>query len=346
MAPVGGETGRRGVLLIRFGAMGDVILASPAARTAAEAAGPVDFAVKAPYLPLLRSNPAVREVLPLGGEDGAFRALVRRVRAARYEAVIDLQNSPRSRLLALLSGAPVRGTVRIGRVKRFLLVRFGWDLYGDALPVPLKFIRAASAAGARDDGRGLDLPVDPDESAALDGRLKTAGLPPDRPLVALAPGAGRATKRWPAERFGAAAAALLKAGYAAAFVGGAGDRTACAAARAAAGGPSADFSGALSLAGTAALIARSRLCVTNDTGIMHMASALRVPCVAVFGPTTRHFGFFPFRSPSAVVERDLDCRPCSYHGTERCPRGHFRCMLDVAPDEVIRAAGRILNTET
>ncbi len=350
MPPAAGNAAQRAerVLLMRFGAMGDVILATPAIRAAAAAsgAGRIDFLTKSAYLPLVRNHPSVGRVLEFGGRDGAgLWKMARAVRAGRYDAVIDLQNSWRSRLLSLVSGAKTRGTVTIGRWKRFQLVRCRRDRYGEILAVPLKYLAAESVIGAQDDGKGPDLYVDPRETAAVAGRLESAGLTGGGPLIAIAPGAGRATKRWPAERFGAVAAAFIARGYGAVFIGGEADKPVCAEALKSVGGPAADLSGIFSLAGTAALIRRSGLLVTNDTGLMHMAAALAVPCVAVFGPTTRHFGFFPFRAPSAVVEKPLACRPCSYHGTDRCPKGHFRCMLDIEAGEVLSAAARVLTPE-
>jgi heptosyltransferase-2 len=78
---------------------------------------------------------------------------------------------------------------------------------------------------------------------------------------------------------------------------------------------------------------------------MHMAAGLNVPVVAVFGPTTRHFGFFPFRSAAVVLEKDLPCRPCSFHGTESCPETHFNCMRSITAEEAVSAAERLLETE-
>ena len=75
--------------------------------------------------------------------------------------------------------------------------------------------------------------------------------------------------------------------------------------------------------------------VTNDTGLMHLAAAVGTPVLALFGPTVREFGFFPVGEGHQVLEvPDLGCRPCSRHGGDRCPRGHFRCMLDVPLAEV------------
>jgi heptosyltransferase-2 len=73
--------------------------------------------------------------------------------------------------------------------------------------------------------------------------------------------------------------------------------------------------------------------VSNDTGLMHAATAMGTPVIALFGPTVRQFGFAPTGAEDRILEVDnLSCRPCSLHGGSRCPRGHFRCMLglDVA----------------
>jgi heptosyltransferase-2 len=268
------------------------------------------------------------------------------VRGARYGLVADLQNNFRSALISRLSGAPVRTVYRPGRAGRFGYVRFRIPWPAAGRPVALKYIDSLRRTGASDDGLGLELAVPPDAARRVAELLSRAGAAPGRPLLVLAPGAGRRTKRWPADRFAEVGAHFARRGYAVALAGGPADAGACAAAAARLGSPAADLSGALSLTETAALIGRGALLVTNDTGVMHLASALGVPAAAVFGPTTRHFGFFPFRAPARVVERELACRPCSYHGTDRCPRTHFRCMLDVPARDVIAAAEELLSAET
>jgi heptosyltransferase-2 len=339
----------RRVLVIRFGAMGDVVLASPLIRGLSRAGKGVqiDFLVKEPYIPLVAGDPRIHRILSFpqcGGLD-ALRNAVRAVRANRYDAVVDLQNSPRSRAIACLSGAGKRRTVRLDRWKRFCLVHFRKDLYGEPVPVPLKYLRTARDLGAADDGLGLEFFVDPVSAGSMEGRLGAAGIDPETPLAVLAPGAGRRTKRWPVGRFADTATHFASRGFRTVLIGGPGDRTACDDVRRGAGGKPVDFSATLTLQETASLIQRARLLITNDTGVMHLAAALGTPCAAVFGPTTRQFGFFPFRARSAIVERALDCRPCSYHGTDRCPKGHFRCMLDIGSGDVISAAERILNSE-
>jgi len=63
---------------------------------------------------------------------------------------------------------------------------------------------------------------------------------------------------------------------------------------------------------------------------------------AIFGPTTRELGFFPYGRENIVLEEELACRPCALHGSKRCPRGHFLCMRLVTPDKVGAAARHIL----
>jgi heptosyltransferase-2 len=75
---------------------------------------------------------------------------------------------------------------------------------------------------------------------------------------------------------------------------------------------------------------------------MHMATAVRTPVVALFGPTVERFGFFPYRAPSIVLQRDLGCRPCSASGTTTCPLGHHRCLVDLSPALVAEAVDRLV----
>jgi heptosyltransferase-2 len=93
------------------------------------------------------------------------------------------------------------------------------------------------------------------------------------------------------------------------------------------------------------LIRRLKLFITNDSGPMHIAVAFGVPVAAIFGPTTRELGFFPYGAGNIVLEEPLACRPCALHGSKKCPRGHFLCMRLVTPDKVLAAAKDILDKE-
>ncbi|OSS43025.1 ADP-heptose--lipooligosaccharide heptosyltransferase 2 [Desulfurella amilsii] len=81
--------------------------------------------------------------------------------------------------------------------------------------------------------------------------------------------------------------------------------------------------------------------ITNDSGLMHIASACNVPIVAIFGPTVKEFGFYP-RTKSVIIEKQLECRPCHLHGGNVCRLGHFRCMRDINPEDVFLAVKSLL----
>ncbi len=93
--------------------------------------------------------------------------------------------------------------------------------------------------------------------------------------------------------------------------------------------------GQLHLLETAAAMEYCDVIVTNDTGLMHVAVAMRKKIVALFGSTVREFGFFPYDPQAVVLETPgLACRPCSHIGRSECPERHFKCMTEIDPDQV------------
>lgn len=94
----------------------------------------------------------------------------------------------------------------------------------------------------------------------------------------------------------------------------------------------------------AELIKRSELVVTNDSSPIHIASAWKdVKILAIFGPTVKELGFFPWSKNSVIFETEgLPCRPCSLHGGDKCPQKHFKCMLDIRPEIVLNEILKII----
>lgn len=335
----------RRFLVIRLSAMGDVLLATPLVRWLKNRfpEADIDFLVKKPYEPLLRANQHLHRVLAFDTEErGGFWRVLKQIRGGGYDFVVDLQASPRSAVLRFFSGIPKKACYRPGRWKRFLLVHFRLDVYGKVRPVPLRYLDAVFSWGVEDDGLGLELEVREETNQSVSAILKERGIGKNEKIVALAPGAGRATKRWLVEGFAEVGSYWGRKGKRIVLLGGEGDREVCASVSGRMTSPPLDLSGMLSLQQTAALLQKVELLLTNDSGVMHLGSALGRRVVAIFGPTTHHLGFTPFRIPSVVVERFLSCRPCSYHGTNVCPEGHFKCMKEIRSSDVIRAAERLL----
>ncbi|MBW8773488.1 MAG: glycosyltransferase family 9 protein, partial [Gemmatimonadetes bacterium] len=150
------------------------------------------------------------------------------------------------------------------------------------------------------------------------------------------------SKRWPPEYWTALSASLAASGKDLVITGGRAEREVgdamVAAARAARADAVAENSaGEFALQETGALLQRAEALAVGDTGVMHMATAVGTPIVALMGPTVAPFGFFPYHANAKVLERDLYCRPCTPFGGPTCPEGHHRCLRDIAPAEVAAA---------
>jgi heptosyltransferase-2 len=157
-------------------------------------------------------------------------------------------------------------------------------------------------------------------------------------FVALAPGSIWGTKRWPGF---AALAADVDAPIV--VVGGPEDAALAETVAAAAPHRAWSAAGALPLRGSAALIARAAVLVTNDSAPLHLATAVGTPVVALFGPTVPSFGFGPRGPRDRVVEHpSLPCRPCSAHGPQICPLEHHRCMRELSAASVAEAVAACL----
>ncbi len=326
------------VLLVRFSSIGDILLTTPLVRALARRhpEARLVYVTKRALAPLVADNPHLSAVVAL--EPGEpLRHFARRLRALAPTHGLDLHGSLRS--LALRALVPCRWSgYRKRKLARTLLIATKLDCYGRPVPVAERYFEAARRLDARPDGGPPEFGLSRGAAARVAEWLAERGLD-GAAIAALAPGAAHATKRWPVAHWAALAGLLRAAGYAPVIVGGPEDRGL---AQQLAGSAAASAAGELSLQETGALLARARVVVSGDTGVMHMATAVGTPVVALFGPTVAQFGFFPYRARAQVLERALDCRPCSTTGTAACPLGHHRCLADIAPAEVAAAVERLV----
>lgn len=162
-------------------------------------------------------------------------------------------------------------------------------------------------------------------------------------IIGIAPGSVWNTKKYLPEYFAKTAEILSNAGFSIALFGGAGDKEATDLFKNYFKGEIYDFSEKTSLRELSAFLASLDLLIVNDSGAMHIAIAAGITCIALFGPTVKSLGFFPYDTKSIVIENTgLPCRPCSLHGGDNCPLGHFLCMKDIEPERVAEAALKIL----
>ncbi len=331
--------------------LGDMVLTTPLLERLARE-GPVHVVATPANAGVLAHHPAVASVIVFDKRrsDAGWRGFARiaaRLRGLGATRAYLAQGSMRTAALALMARIPERiGFDRsAGRLLYTRRVPYRTDWHHAARLWSLASLASTPSAESAPVLRPSLYPGVDDE-AQVDTLLQHAGVAAHTPLIALAPGSVWATKRWP--HYPDLAAELLHRmttlpdGVRIVVIGAASDAPLATAiserVAATTGMPVIDATGALSLLGSAALLARCRVLVTNDSAPLHLASAMNTPTVALFGPTVPALGFGPLAERQAVMGVHLPCRPCHAHGPQQCPLGHWDCMRTMTPDSVAHTA--------
>ncbi len=332
-------------ILVRLpGWVGDAVMAVPALRALRTARPDAWIALEgSPHLrPLLEGLPCFDAFVDDPGAGPVARA--RCLASREFDWAVLLPDSPRAALAPWLARIPRRAGYARDPLRRALLT--------DAVPLPRergrrvpvsmieRYLRITRALGCEDRGRDLELRVSPAAAERVDRTLAKRGVPPGAPLLVVTPGAGfGASKRWPPEHFAAACDGIARRlGLRPVLAPAPGEepvaREVCSRTRERAlclDRP------ALALDELAALVARGRLLLTNDTGPRQIAVALRRPAVVLMGPTDpRHTAHH--LEWQRVLREEVACSPCHL---PRCPIDH-RCMRRLAPERAVAAAGELL----
>lgn len=294
----------------------------------------VDVLAPAWSLPLLARMDEVHRgiVLPVAHGELAFqtrRALGHSLRAEGYDQAIVLPRSLKAALVPFFARIPRRTGYR---------GEWRYGLINDMRPLDKGVLRqTVQRFVALGQPREAALPpaipkpqlrVERDNQARL---VRELGLDLSSPIVAFMPGAEYGpAKRWPAEHYGALADRLTTHGYQVWLLGSAKDRESIDAVKHAARAPLVDLCGRTRLEDAVDLLALARVAVTNDSGLMHVAAALGVPLVAIYGSSTPDYT--PPLTDRAIVLYDrLDCSPCF---ERQCPKQHTRCLTEIHPERV------------
>lgn len=318
----------RRILVLQPAFLGDVVFASPLTRALSEGFPGAELAVlvRPPAEAIARHLPGVGKVIcydKLGAARGirGLRAAGRAVKAFAPDLVVSLHASPRTAVLAMLSGAPER----LGPAEGLAAGCYTRTLRLAGLPYARRATTLAEALGLS-------------ASCALELRLPApllewgrCAVPPR--AVAVVAGSEWETKRWPIEHAAALALELRARGFSPVLLGSPSERALCAALNRLAGGSCLDLCGN-PVQEALAILSACSAAVGGDSGLLHAARALGIGNVLLFGPTSAAAHLAGPRD--RFLSLALACSPCSAHGSRRCPLDHHRCLRDLGPDRVLR----------
>ncbi len=363
MIPTPTPTPQR-ILAIKLADLGDVLNITPALRALRQTfpKAQIDVLLNPHTADLLEDSPLVNEVIhfPKTSFEGLsavrpsawlpLARYMRQLRSRNYDTVINFHHltTPlgRAKQRALISATGARTTVGLDNGHGGWLTHPVRDQGFGVKPEVAYWLALAKQLGAQSDETSLQLSLHEQDYIEADTLLDEIGLL-HRPFVVLHPGSGgfSLARRWDPPKFAALAAALLDHFALPSLLVGTPDDGAADVLQAA-DVPIADLSGHTSIKQLAALMSHATLFVGADSGVMHLAAAMRTPIVAIFGPTN-HLAWAPWtpESPSEVVRLDLPCSPCAYVGHSLGQRhgcAERTCLADLTVRQVLSAAERVL----
>jgi heptosyltransferase I len=366
------------ILMIKLSAVGDVVQSFPLLNKLRRRypAAQLDWLVTPAIAELLRHNPAISNVIEFDREEWSApwrlapfvssARLAAQLKRTGYDLVIDLQGQLRSAIFARLTSAPVRiGFDRPraqswenserkfpadARKHAWQGAREGsWLAYTNRIAVPNidvhavdRYLSVGAMLGLDDGAADFSFPIPQEASGRIDALIDYYDIA-QKKLAVMAPGTVWETKEWRSDGFAEVARHLLQKGFAVTLVGSDRERDVCE--RVAALAPGAiNLAGETTISELAALIGRAAICVTNDSGPMHIAVALGRPVVSIFGPTDPIWAG-PYHRNDAVLRADLPCSPCYLRQLSKCMHGHD-CMRQVSAATVIERVEGIVARQT
>src|SRR6056297_271289 len=307
--------------------MGDIVLTSPIPRALKkQIQAEVHFLTKDSFQSLLKDNPYVDKLWLLKKGETVL-SLSNRLKGEDFDIIIDLHKNLRSISLSKLLGVPSYRFEKLN-LEKWLFVKCKWNRLPDTHIVD-RYMDTLSSLNVVNDKKGLDFFIVEDQKYTIqDSSFDN--------YVAFVVGAAHRTKQVPVSQ---AIPLLNRLSAPIILIGGPDDVDRANQIAEEISGPVLNLAGELSIQESASVLEKARLVMAPDTGMMHIAAALKKPLVLFWGSTSKEFGMYPYYGRNEVPIREikvngLPCRPCTKYGKAKCPRGHFKCMLQWDPMEV------------
>lgn len=323
------------ILLIRFSSIGDIVLTTPIIRAVKQQLKcELHILTKEKFSLITENNPNVDKVHTFNKSSSE---IIPALKSEKFKVVIDLQKNARSLKVRRKLGVPSHSFPKLNKEK-WLMVNFKINRLPNQHIVD-RYFKAVEPIGVHNDDLGLDyfLP----EKDKIDPETLLADL--KKGYVGFVIGGMHNTKMFPKEKI---VEVIKKLKVPVVLLGGKENRDmGDLIVKEAASQPVFNACGLYSLNQSASLVQQSNLIITNDTGLMHIAAAFKKPIISIWGNTITGFGMYPYmpgeEHKSIIAEvSGLGCRPCSKLGFKKCPKKHFKCMMDQDIDYILEKANQ------
>ena len=334
------------ILLVQTSFLGDTILSTPVISGIKRIYPASELWVMTTPLSahLVKRDPLLSGVIEYDkrNQESGLAGLLRmaqKLRAMQFDRVYSLHRSYRTSLLLWLARIPRRIGCQDARFAGLYHETRARDFSAHDVLRNLSILTGERDLASFDQEMRLFAP----RADAINPKLRQQ-IAEAAPYAVIAPGSVWKTKMWFSEGFRSVAAYLRQQGYQVVLTGAAADETACRTV-------SRDLdlinlAGKSDISETMYVVRHADLVVCNDSMTLHMASAFKIPNVAVFCATSPKFGYGPWKNRAVVVEKqDLACKPCRPHGSMLCPEGTDACMNELPPEQVIAAIPKVLAPE-
>lgn len=323
------------VLIIQTAFIGDVVLSTPLIEKVRDAypEGRITYVTTPVGASILRNNPNLEEIIEYDkrGEHKGIRGLMalgKRLKYKNFDLVICPHRYLRSSLLAWLTGCNRRLGYDNAAGKFLFTERIHYDKDKHEVEKLLSFVKG-------NESKRYEIKLYPGrkERESIEKIWRDRNIE-GKKVVTIAPGSKWFTKKWPVEYFNDLIEKLGKRDDIVMVLIGGNDELFLNIKETK---NTVNLIGETNLLEVAEIARRSDVVLTNDSSPIHIASAWpETHIVAIFGATVKELGFFPWSLNSQVIEnKGLPCRPCGLHGGKKCPKGHFKCMLELKPEMVL-----------
>jgi heptosyltransferase-2 len=337
------------ILIIRLSSLGDVVLTTPVIETLKTKfpQSRIFFFTKTQYGDVLRNDPRIFSLLEFDSHGkykgfSGFSRLVSELRSYDFDMLVDLHANWRSFLVRRLTKSKIKLKYHKRLLSRFMMVYFKF-LKIKPIQTIDSYLKVLRKIQIHAPNKTTMIFLNQDGVAFVEHFLLEERVKKDDIVIGVHPGAKWETKRWDEEKFRQVCQTLIRKHRCRIILfGDVGDEKLVQTI-------SKDIPDeklikviGLPLGKFMSLIKRCDCLVTNDSGPMHVAQALRVPVVTIFGPTHPQLGFAPVGSKNVVLCANVECSPCSLHGKRKCHKKSRLCMDLVQPEMVVEAVESLL----